>query len=184
MENFIVPEEDKKIDMTPGNKITNKQRTMLLNAIKTSGVFVSMGKKYHNVMSTHWGTIGTFWNKDVFVLPIRKSKMSHAIVDQTGCFAISVPIKDMRQEIIACDHLSGYNINKFEKLHLHPSRAKKIPCYTVSECGLFLECKVIYSGDMDFSHLDESLQNEMYSCKDFHTMYFAEILDVYGDIEL
>lgn len=179
---IIITEDEKIIKPATGVSMTIKQRAMLLNALKNSGVFVTCGKTTHNIMSTHWGTMGTFWNKDVFVLPVRKSKLSHEIIEQTKSFAISVPVKDMRQEIMKCDHMSGYNHNKFESLHLHPARARRIPTYTISECGLFFECKVIYEADMDAIHLDDELYKEMYQEKDFHTMYFAEILDVYGDI--
>lgn len=179
---IVITEEEKIIKPPSGATMSVKQRAMLLNALKNSGVFVTCGKTTHNIMSTHWGTMGTFWNKDVFVLPVRQSKLSHQIIDETKSFAISVPIKDMRKEIMACDHMSGYDINKFEKLHLHPARAKRIPTYTISECGLFFECKVIYAADMEASQLCGELYNEMYDGKDFHTMYFAEIIDVYGDM--
>ncbi len=162
------------------DRMTDNQRVRLLKAIRQSGIFVTSGHKEKvNIMSTHWGSLGTFWNKPVFILPVRKSKLTHSLIDETGCFAISVPAKDMRNEIIMCDHLSGYDSNKFESLHLHPKRTKKIPTYTISECGLFLECKVIYKTDMQREQLDDKLREEMYSQKDFHTMYFAEVVAVY-----
>lgn len=183
IDKYIATDDDKLIMPPSENTMSVKQRAMLLNAIKSSGVFVTCGKSRPNVMSTHWGTIGSFWNRDVFVLPVRKGRLSHDIIEQTKSFAISVPIKDMRKEIIECDRLSGFGINKFDKLHLHPAKANTIPTYTISECGLFFECKVIYSADMDAIHLEDDLFKEMYNEKDFHTMYFAEIRDVYGDME-
>lgn len=162
--------------------MTDRQRTQLLKAIRQSGVFITCGQRDKtNIMSTHWGSLGTIWNRPVFILPVRKSKLSHALIDENGCFAISVPIKDMRNEIVICDHLSGYDVNKFESLHLHPKRAKKIPTYTISECGLFLECKVIYKTDMQREQLDDKLREDMYSQKDFHTMYFAEVVAAYDN---
>jgi len=180
----------RKINLTEADKIIRdfdadfsvnaKQRAALLSAVKTSGVFITAGQTTPNIMSSHWGTVGTLWNRDVFVLPIRKSKMTHAIIDETKSFAISVPIKDMRNQIFLCDHLSGFDANKFEKLHLHPARARKIPAYTVAECGLFFECKVIYwADDMSPSQVDPELMREMYDGKDFHTLYFGQIIDAY-----
>jgi flavin reductase (DIM6/NTAB) family NADH-FMN oxidoreductase RutF len=161
-------------------KMTERQQAALLKAIDTSGVFVTCGSKQNtNIMSTHWGSAGKFWNRQVFVLPVRQNKLSHRLLDETKCFAISVPVKDMRKEIIECDHLSGYDSNKFETLRLHPRRAKKIPTYTISECGLFIECRVIYAADMQREHLDERLFGEIYEGKAFHTMYFGEIVESY-----
>ncbi|MCL2797843.1 MAG: hypothetical protein FWD58_07305, partial [Firmicutes bacterium] len=137
----------RKITLNDGDKliaehnpefaVSAKHKAILLNAIKTSGVFITAGKTTPNIMSSHWGSLGVFWNRDVFVLPIRKHKMTHEIIDVTKSFAVSVPIKDMRQQIIQCDHFSGYAMNKFEKLHLHPTRARKVPTFVVGECGLF-----------------------------------------------
>ena len=76
------------------DNMTDNQRTRLLKAIRQSGVFVTSGmREKTNIMSTHWGSLGTFWNRPVFILPVRKSKLTHALIDETGCFAISVPVK-------------------------------------------------------------------------------------------
>ena len=178
---LVLTDEDKAI-LGENDTVTVslQHRRALLDALRTSGVFITCGKTTPNIMSSHWATIGLFWNRDVFILPVRRSKMSHEIIDQTKSFAVSIPIKDMREQIIQCDHLSGYNVNKFEELHLHPARARKIPTYTVSECGLFFECKVIYSAnDMSPNQLDSRLKEEMYESNDFHTIYFGQIINEY-----
>lgn len=180
LKEIIIPDEEKLLsyDGQPV-AVSPKHRVAIATARQQSGIFITCGKTFPNVMSTHWGSIGTFWNRDVFILPIRKSKFSHRIIGETKCFAVSVPAKDMRNEIIACDRLSGYDVNKFEDLHLHPSRARKIPTYTVGECGLFLECRVIYEADTTDGQIDPLLHDEMYQNGDFHTMYFAEVVDLY-----
>ena len=159
--------------------ISERLLQKLMTTMNTCGLFVTCGIEPHNVMSTHWGSVGTMWNRDVFVLPVRESKLSHSIIAETGEFAVCMPIKDMRDEIMLCDHLSGYNTNKFGELHLHPKRARHIDAYVLAECGLVLECRVILAADMTKEGLDSALLNEMYAHKDFHTLYFAEILDCY-----
>ena len=159
--------------------LSTSQRIKLNNALRDSGLFVSCGKSTPNLMSVHWGALGNFWNKQVFVLPVRIGKLSHEVIEKEKSFAISVPVTDMRKEIMLCDHMSGYEVNKFEELHLHPKRAKKIPAYVLGECGLILECKVIYSAPMTDSVLADSLKAEMYGKKDFHTMYFGEVIECY-----
>lgn len=160
--------------------LTGEQRKKLIGALSSSGLFITCGKEKPNIMSTHWGALGSFWNKQVFILPIRTGKLSHEIIDKTKSFAISVPKTDMSREIMLCDSMSGYSVNKFETLHLHPKRARKIPTYVLSECGLILECKVIYvasagSGD----YVDEKLRADYYDNKEFHSVYFGEISDCY-----
>lgn len=159
--------------------LSDAQFRTLMVAVKTSGVFVTSGLEHPNVMSTHWGTCGMLWNEQVFILPVRPSKLSHDLIEQTKCFAISVPKKDMRNEIIECDHLSGFKVNKFEALQLHPQRAQSISTYVLGECGLIIECKVVFSADMIRKQLDPALAADMYSTKDFHTMYFGIMENIY-----
>ena len=73
--------------------LSERQLQRLLTTMNTCGLFVTCGIEPHNVMSTHWGTIGTMWNRDVFVLPVRESKLSHEIITKNGPFAVCMPIR-------------------------------------------------------------------------------------------
>lgn len=159
--------------------LTSEQRKTVMGALRSGGLFVSCGKETPNLMSTHWGALGTFWNRQVFILPVREGKRSHEVIEKEKSFAISVPTADMRNEIMLCDHLSGYAVNKFEELHLHPRRAKKIPAYVLGECGLILECKVLFSAPSQNAFIDDALLSDVYNGKDLHTMYFGEVVACY-----
>lgn len=160
--------------------MTDRQRQQLMTALRASGVFVTCGVKRSNVMTTHWGTLGTLWNRDVFILPVRESKLSHEIIEQTKSFAVSVPVKDMRNEIALCDHISGFYVNKFEELHLHPKRARKVEAYILGECGLIVECKVVATVDLNADNTSKALYEDMYARADFHTLYIGEIVEAYN----
>lgn len=160
--------------------MTEKQRVTLMNALRSSGVFVTCGIKKSNVMTTHWGCMGALWNREVFLLPVRGSKLSYEIIRENGSFAISVPMKDMRNEIALCDHISGYFVNKFEELHLHPKRARKIDAYVLGECGLIVECRVAAAVDLTKDAVTPELNSEMYSFKDYHTLFIGEVVDAYN----
>ncbi len=86
--------------------LTAEQRKKLMSAL-AGGLFVTCGKEKPNIMTTHWGALGAFWHKQVFVLPVRAGKRSHEILAETGSFAVSVPTTDMRNEIMLCDTMSG-----------------------------------------------------------------------------
>ena len=159
--------------------LSTSQRIKLNNGLRVSGLFVSCGKSTPNLMSTHWGALGNFWNKQIFILPVRQGKLSHEVIEREKSFAVCVPVTDMRKEIMLCDHMSGYDVNKFEQLHLHPKRARKIPAYVLADCGLILECKVLFSSPEDCGFMDETLKTEMYGKKDLHTIYFGEVIDCY-----
>jgi len=148
-------------------------------ALREQGLFVTMGKNPPNLMSTHWGSIGYIWNKWIFVLPVRYNKLSHDIIDETKEFSVSIPYKDLRDYIMKLDTISGRTHDKFSELHLHPVKSRTIDSFVVGDCDLHLECKVVYTGNMGNQDLNQKLKDEMYSSKNFHTMYFAEIVDIY-----
>ena len=153
-----------------------KDRIALLNSVKETGVFVTCGTKTPNIMVTHWGTVGTLWGRDVFVLPIRSAKYSYQIVTDTGSFALNVPARDMRTEISLCDTMSGFKTNKFETLGLHPKRAKDIDSYIIGECGLIVECKVI--AIVPPERIDIKIP-DLFSKKTPHTLFIGEAVKSY-----
>lgn len=159
--------------------LSSEQRK-IVNRAMPSGLFVTCGKERPNVMVTHMGALGSIWHKQIFILPVREGKLSHEILCETKSFAISVPTTDMSHEIMLCDSMSGYSVNKFEALRLRPKRAKHIPAYVLGECGLILECKVVYTASADNGFVDEMLKAEMYRGKEYHTMFFGEVVDCYA----
>ncbi|WP_251182080.1 flavin reductase [Anaerocaecibacter muris] len=159
-----------------GTAFTDKDRTALLNALNSTGIFVTCGRQTPNIMVTHTGTLGKLWGREVFMLPIRANKYSYRIVSQTKSFALNVPAHDMRNEIALCDTISGFKCNKFETLNLHPKRARKIDAYVLGECGLIVECNLLatISPDAIISQADGFKQDNT-----SHTLFVGELANCY-----
>lgn len=159
-----------------GTAFTDKDRTALLNALNSTGIFVTCGRQTPNIMVTHTGTLGKLWGREVFMLPIRANKYSYRIVSQTKSFALNVPAHDMRNEIALCDTISGFKCNKFETLNLHPKRARKIDAYVLGECGLIVECNLLatISPDAIISQADVFKQDNT-----SHTLFVGELANCY-----
>ena len=156
--------------------LTDKERSLLITSVKETGVFVTCGTKTPNIMVTHWGTVGTLWGREVFILPIRSVKYSYKIVSDTGCFALNVPARDMRTEISLCDTMSGFKTSKFEALGLHAKRAKEIDSYVIGECGLIVECKVIAAVAPE--KIDVKIP-DLFMSKTPHTLFIGEAVKSY-----
>jgi hypothetical protein len=45
--------------------------------------------------------------------------------------------------------------------------------------GLHYECQIVYTSAMGPAHLSPELEQEFYAAKDYHTLYFGEIVDCY-----
>lgn len=126
-----------------GISLADKDYTTLVSNLKSTGVFVTCGRKTPNIMVTHNGVAGKLWGREVFILPVKSNKYSFGIITETKSFALNVPARDMRSEIALCDTISGFKVNKFEALNLHPKRARKIDAYVLGECGLIVECALV-----------------------------------------
>ncbi len=157
--------------------MTDRQRNILLNAVKLGGVFVTSGTlERANVMCTHWGTIGRMWNRDVFILPVRRKKLTNELIQKNMSFVLNVPLTDMTKLIQKCDTLSGDGIDKVSELGLTLSPSKLIKAPGIAECGMHFECKVIYTVEMGAGKLDPIIARDMYIGREFHTIFIGEIL--------
>jgi flavin reductase (DIM6/NTAB) family NADH-FMN oxidoreductase RutF len=115
----------------------------------------------------------------VFILPVRNSRYSHGIIEKSGTFTVSVPRKDLTDVIMRCSGLSGRDHDKFSELHLHPVKARTVDTYIVGDCGLHFECRVVYRAAMTGEALDPALNADVYNGKNYHTLFYGEVLAVY-----
>ena len=157
--------------------MTDRQRNTLLNAVKFGGVFVTSGTlERANVMCTHWGAIGRMWNRDVFILPVRRRKLSNELIQKNMSFVLNVPLTDMSTQLNRCDSLPGDGIDKIAVLGLTLSPSKLVKAPGIAECGMHFECKVIYTMEMGAGKLDSVIARDMYIGREFHTIFIGEIV--------
>jgi len=153
----------------------------IYDAMRTSGVFFTAGVPVDGVNTTTitWGTFGRLWNRPIAIIPIRSRRYTYELVDKYGEFTISVPRKDLFKELSAAGSFTGRNRDKFTDLHLHPAKARKVNTYVISDCGLHIECRVIYRYPIVAENLDPVIEHEIYAVNAHHEMFYGEILDIY-----
>lgn len=155
----------------------DKHGAKLMNALTSTGIFVTCGYETPNIMVTHWGTFGNLWGRQIFTLPVRSTKYSYQIINKTISFALNLPNSDMRTEISLCDTMSGFKCNKFEVLGLHTRKAKSIDSYVLGTSGLVAEFKVIAT--IDPADIKSDVDN-LFLSKRPHTLFIGEIVDCYN----
>lgn len=134
-----------------------------------------------NAMTIGWGTIGIIWGKPIFTVLVRPSRYTYKLIELTNDFTVNVPTEDLSDVVAFCGSVSGRNYDKFKEKDLTalPSRHVKSPI--IGECILHYECKVIHKNDVIKDNLDGRIISSAYSSGDFHTIYYGEILSVYGN---
>ena len=89
-----------------------------------------------------------------------------------------MPSGNLRDEIFYCGTKSGRDVNKFQECGLNTRPAQKVSSPIIDTTGTHLECQLIYKSAMNPGSLSRDL-NALYPEKDYHTLYFGEIMACY-----
>jgi flavin reductase (DIM6/NTAB) family NADH-FMN oxidoreductase RutF len=132
-----------------------------------------------NTMTIGWATIGYVWSRPIMMVAVRLTRHTFGLMERADDFTVTVPASGMEQELDFCGTQSGRDFDKFEECHLALAPAQKVGTPIIRVAGLHYECKIVYKSAMDPAHLDPDYDRRVYPAKDYHTLYFGEILDCY-----
>ncbi|UCD79799.1 MAG: flavin reductase family protein [Desulfobacterales bacterium] len=132
-----------------------------------------------NTMTIGWATIGYVWRKPIMMIAVRLSRHTFSIIETAEDFTVSMPSSDMKKEIMFCGTKSGRDCNKFKECNLQVSDSRKVVTPIIKVPGIHYECKIVYKSAMDPAYLTVDYDTELYPQKDYHTLYFGEIVDSY-----
>jgi len=149
-----------------------------MNRIEEGAFLVVKGKEKTNVMTIGWALIGFVWRRPVMMVAVRTSRFTHQLVEEADSFTVSVPSGDMKREINICGSKSGRDLDKFKECGFSSGKSKKVGTPVLKVPGYHFECRVIHKAPMDPKFLSPDLEN-IYPAKDYHTLYFGEILASY-----
>jgi len=152
----------------------------ILDSLKRRGLLLaSTGKSCRaNVMTIGWANIGILWYRPFFIAYVRRSRYTHELLEETGDFTVNVPPEDFDNVIEYCGTRSGRNVDKVKELGLkvEDSRAVKSPGLAASP--VTLECKIVFKKDIESHDVPSHVRDRFYSKDDYHTCYFAEIVNI------
>jgi flavin reductase (DIM6/NTAB) family NADH-FMN oxidoreductase RutF len=131
-----------------------------------------------NTMTIGWGTIGYVWRKPIFMIAVRSSRHTFGLVEKAPDFSVTVPYGDMRQALAFCGTRSGKDTDKIKACSLETAPARTIATPIIRTAGLHFECRTVLRSAIDPERLDASY-DFFYPEKDYHTLYFGEILACY-----
>lgn len=132
-----------------------------------------------NTMTIGWATMGFVWSKPIFMVAVRLSRYTFGIIEKAGDFTVTVPTTDMQDAVMFCGTKSGRDYDKFRECGLETVNAVKTFSPIIKTPGIHLECKIVFKSAMNPALLDPAYDKKLYPEKDYHTLYFGEILDCY-----
>lgn len=150
-----------------------------VNILRKGAFLTTSAEGKNNTMTIAWGAIGFMWGKPQLTVMVRKSRFTHEILAKNPVFTVSIPLNAMTEALKLCGSKSGRCCDKFALANLEAKAGQKVPVPIIGGSGLHFECRVVYQHDMDASQLDQAIADKWYGDKDWHTLYYAEIVASY-----
>ncbi|MGZ6292778.1 MAG: flavin reductase family protein, partial [Syntrophales bacterium] len=118
-------------------------------------------------------------SKPIMMVAVRSSRHTFGIIEVAKDFTVTVPAGDMHKETAYCGSKSGRHVDKLKMCNLETAVSRNVLSPIIKTGGRHYECKIIYKSAMDPAHFDRNYDSSLYPKKDYHTLYFGEILACY-----
>lgn len=156
-----------------------EQADQLLEQIKRGAFLTVMADGRVNTMTIGWATIGCIWQKPVLMIAVRNSRHTFTLLEATDNFTVTVPAgSEQGRALMICGTKSGRDMDKLAECGLRQKKALHTESPVIDVPGVHYECRIVYKSAMDNAFLDPALE-KLYPNKDYHTLYFGEILTCY-----
>jgi flavin reductase (DIM6/NTAB) family NADH-FMN oxidoreductase RutF len=159
--------------------------SQIMESLDKGGFFLNskLGDKI-NSMTIGWGSLSIYWGESVFIAPVRLSRFTHHMIEQSGVFTVSVPLDGaLRKELGICGSKSGRDTDKFALCNFTAVDGQSVDCPIIGEAQLHIECEVVAADTLDASKMSGDIVDKMYAGDyengDYHTLFFGKIVDCY-----
>ncbi len=146
-------------------------------ALLTSGDFE---KKDFNTMTIGWGALGTMWSKPFAFVAVRFSRHTFNFMEKYETFTVSAFSKKHHKALSFLGTTSGRDGDKIGESGLTPEPGTVVTAPTFKEAELVIECQKIYADDLNPAHFLDGGIYRHYPNRDFHRIYYGEILFASG----
>lgn len=152
----------------------------LMEQIKKGAFLTVLAEGQVNTMTIGWATLGYIWQKPIFMIAVRDSRHTFTMLEKTDNFTVTVPAAGTcRDALMVCGSKSGRDIDKFKECALQQKAAQQVQSPIIDIPGNHYECRIVYKSPMDSAKMNPDL-TKLYPKKDYHTLYFGEILACYA----
>ncbi|WP_420237184.1 flavin reductase [Telmatobacter bradus] len=160
--------------------IADNAVTKAFQNIGNEWALLSAGNEKHfNTMTISWGSLGFIWQQPVITVLVRPQRYTHEFMDEFENFSVSFYDRKYRNALNILGTQSGRDTNKIALSGLTPAFVDGVP--TFKDAYLTVIAHRIYRGQMESAgFLIPAVDEEFYPKKDYHTVYFAELVKTVG----
>jgi flavin reductase (DIM6/NTAB) family NADH-FMN oxidoreductase RutF len=136
--------------------------------------------RQYNAMTISWGSMGVMWARPFIQVVVRPQRYTFEFIEKYDTFTVCAFPKQYHRALSLLGTKSGREMDKIAKAGLTPTAATCVAAPAYAEASLVIECRKIYWQDLDPSHFLDPAIALNYPMKDFHRIYYGEILAVQG----
>ena len=166
----LIPATDLRV---PPHHLWCKQWLLLTCGDFASGDF--------NTMTVGWGALGTMWQKPFAQIVVRPGRYTHEFTERFDHFTLSAFPERYRKALTLLGTKSGRDGDKISAAGLTPVASSQVASPGFAEAELILECRKVYRQVMDPAGFLDPTIDKNYPIKDYHTIYYGEILAALGE---
>jgi flavin reductase (DIM6/NTAB) family NADH-FMN oxidoreductase RutF len=139
-----------------------------------------LARRDFNTMAVAWGSFGTMWEKPFAMVVVRPTRYTYAFLDRFDTFTLCAFAEKHREAVKLLGSKSGRDGDKIAESGLTPAAARVVASPVFEEAELAVECRKIYWQDLDPSHFLAPEIHELYEKRDYHRMFFGEVVAIAG----
>jgi flavin reductase (DIM6/NTAB) family NADH-FMN oxidoreductase RutF len=140
--------------------------------------------QHFNSMTISWGSIGVMWNKPFVQVVVRPSRYTFEFMQKYPDFTVCAFPDSYHEALQLLGAESGRDGDKIQKAKITPSKALVVSSPAFVEANLILECHKMYTDVFRPQQFIDPGIEGAYNGKNYHTIYYGEILAISGDRSL
>ena len=135
----------------------------------------------YNTMTVAWGSIGVMWNLPIVQVVVRPTRYTFEFMEKYNSFSLCGFPRQYKPDLSLLGSKSGRDTDKISETNLTIRKSEVIeaPCFDQAE--LIMECRKIYWQRMDPHNFLDPEIDKNYPQKDYHQIYFGEIMQIRAD---
>lgn len=143
----------------------------------TSGDFE---KNHYNTMTVAWGYFGVMWNRPMAVVVVRPTRFTFEFIEKYDSFTLTAFDKKYKKDLNLLGTTSGRDGDKIAETKLTVVPSSQVLSPSFEEAELIIECNKVYWDDFKPENFIDPSIDKSYPLKDYHRMYFGEIVEIRG----
>lgn len=133
-----------------------------------------------NTMTVGWGSLGYIWRRPFVQVVVRPVRYTFTFMERFDTFTLSAFPSEYNSALSLLGTKSGRDGDKILESGLTPIPGLCVSAPGFAEAELLLECRKIYWDDLEPAHFLDNGIDANYPMKDYHRIYYGEILAIFG----